>query len=75
MKKEKTLKEKDIQEKIDRLNNCIDGCKKTQIRMEQIIEMYKARLKEVDLLRETYKSLIDTHNSLINQLMQKVDNN
>lgn len=75
MKKEKTLKEKDIQEKIDRLNKSIDDCKKTQIRMEQIIERYKARLKEVDLLRETYKSLIDTHNSLIDQLMQKVDNN
>jgi len=75
MKKEKTLKEKDIQEKIDRLNKSIDDCKKTQIRMEQIIEGYKARLKEVDLLRETYKSLIDTHNSLIDQLMQKVDNN
>lgn len=75
MRKEKTSREKEIQEKINRLNKSIDDCKKVQTRMEQIIKMYEDRLKDIDLLQETYESLISTHNSLIDQLMQKINSN
>ena len=75
MRKEKTSREKEIQEKINRLNKSIGDCKKVQTRMEQIIKMYEDRLKDIDLLQETYESLISTHNSLIDQLMQKINSN
>ena len=75
MRKEKTSREKERQEKINRLNKSIDDCKKVQARMEQIIKMYEDRLKDIDLLQETYESLISTHNSLIDQLMQKINSN
>ena len=75
MRKEKTSREKEIQEKINRLNKSIDACKKVQTRMEQIIKMYEDRLKDIDLLQETYESLISTHNGLIDQLMQKINSN
>lgn len=75
MRKEKTSREKEIQEKINRLNKSIDDCKKVQARMEQIIKMYEGRLKDIDLLQETYESLISTHNGLIDQLMQKINSN
>lgn len=75
MRKEKTSREKEIQEKINRLNKSIDDCKKVQTRMEQIIKMYEDRLKDIDLLQETYESLISTHNGLIDQLMQKINSN
>ena len=75
MRKEKTSREKEIQEKMNRLNKSIDDCKKVQPRMEQIIKMYEDRLKDIDLLQETYESLISTHNSLIDQLMQKINSN
>lgn len=75
MRKEKTSREKEIQEKINRLNKSIDTCKKVQTRMEQIIKMYEDRLKDIDLLQETYESLISTHNGLIDQLMQKINSN
>jgi len=75
MRKEKTSREKEIQEKINRLNKSIDDCKKVQARMEQIIKMYEDRLKDIDLLQETYESLISTHNGLIDQLMQKINSN
>lgn len=75
MRKEKTSREKEIQEKINRLDKSIDACKKVQTRMEQIIKMYEDRLKDIDLLQETYESLISTHNSLIDQLMQKINSN
>ena len=75
MRKEKTSREKEIQEKINRLNKSIDDCKKVQARMEQIIKMYEYLLKDIDLLQETYESLISTHNSLIDQLMQKINSN
>ena len=67
MRKEKTSREKEVQEKINRLNKSIDACKKVQTRMEQIIKMYEDRLKDIDLLQETYESLISTHNGLIDQ--------
>ena len=75
MRKEKTSREKEVQEKINRLNKSIDDCKKVQTRMEQIIKMYEDRLKDIDLLQETYESLISTHNGLIDQLMQKINSN
>jgi hypothetical protein len=43
--------------------------------MEQIIAMYEERMKDIDLLQQTYESLISTHNDLIDQLMQKINNN
>ena len=67
MRKEKTSREKEIKEKINRLNKSIDDCKKVQARMEQIIKMYEDRLKDIDLLQETYESLISTHNGLMDQ--------
>ena len=73
MGKDKTSKE--IQEKLDRLKRNIEECEKTRIRMEQIITKYKERMKDIDLLQETYESLISTHNDLIDQLMQKINNN
>ena len=75
MRKEKTSREKEIQEKINRLNKSIDACKKVQTRMEQITKMYEDRSKDIDLLQETYESLISTHNGLIDQLMQKINSN
>ena len=77
MRKDKTPKEKEkeVQEKLNRLNRNIGECERTRIRMEQIIEKYKERMKDIDLLQETYESLISTHNDLIDQLMQKINNN
>lgn len=75
MGKDKTLKEKEIQEKLNRLNKNIGECEKTRVKMEQIIAMYEERMKDIDLLQQTYESLISTHNDLIDQLMQKINNN
>lgn len=75
MGKDKTPKEKEIQEKLDRLKRNIDECEKTRVKMEQIIAMYEERMKDIDLLQQTYESLISTHNDLIDQLMQKINNN
>ena len=77
MRKDKTPKEKEkeVQEKLNRLKRNIEECERTRIRMEQIIEKYKERMKDIDLLQETYESLISTHNDLIDQLMQKINNN
>ena len=59
MRKDKTPKEKEkeVQEKLNRLNRNIGECERTRIRMEQIIEKYKERMKDIDLLQETYESL------------------
>ena len=75
MGKDKIQKEKEMQDKLNRLKRNIEECEKTRIRMEQIIEKYKERMKDIDLLQETYESLINTHNDLIDQLMQKINNN
>ena len=77
MRKDKTPKEKEkeVQEKLNRLKRNIDECEKTRVKMEQIIAMYEERMKDIDLLQETYESLISTHNDLIDQLMQKINNN
>ena len=77
MGKDKTPKEKEkeVQEKLNRLKRNIEECERTRIRMEQIIEKYKERMKDIDLLQETYESLISTHNGLIDQLMQKINSN
>ena len=70
MGKDKTSKE--IQEKLDRLNRNIDECEKTRKKMERVIERYDDALEEVGLLKQTYESLIATHNDLINQFMEKI---
>ena len=77
MRKDKTPKEKEkeVQEKLNRLKRNIDECEKTRVKMEQIIAMYEERMKDIDLLQQTYESLISTHNDLIDQLMQKINNN
>lgn len=77
MRKDKTPKEKEkeVQEKLDRLKRNIEECEKTRVKMEQIIAMYEERMKDIDLLQQTYESLISTHNDLIDQLMQKINNN
>ena len=77
MRKDKTPKEKEkeVQEKLNRLKRNIDECEKTRVKMEQIIAMYEERMKDIDLLQQTYESLISTHNNLIDQLMQKINNN
>ena len=77
MRKDKTPKEKEkeVQEKLNRLKRNIDECEKTRVKMEQIIAMYEERMKDIDLLQQTYESLISTHNDLIDQLIQKINNN
>ena len=77
MRKDKTPKEKEkeVQEKLNRMKRNIDECEKTRVKMEQIIAMYEERMKDIDLLQQTYESLISTHNDLIDQLMQKINNN
>ena len=77
MRKDKTPKEKEkeVQEKLNRLKRNIDECEKTRVKMERIITMYEERMKDIDLLQQTYESLISTHNDLIDQLMQKINNN
>ena len=77
MGKDKTPKEKEkeVQEKLNRLKRNIEECEKTRVKMEQIIAMYEERMKDIDLLQQTYESLISTHNDLIDQLMQKINNN
>ena len=77
MRKDKTPKEKEkeVQEKLNRLKRNIEECEKTRVKMEQIIAMYEERMKDIDLLQQTYESLISTHNDLIDQLMQKINNN
>ena len=75
MGKDKIQKEKEVQEKLNRLKRNIEECERTRIRMERIIEKYEERMKDIDLLQETYESLINTHNNLIDQLMQKINNN
>lgn len=71
MGKDKTSKE--IQEKLDRLNRNIDECEKARKKMERVIGRYEDAWKEVELLKQTYESLIATHNDLINQFMEKIN--
>lgn len=66
--------EKEIQEKLNRLNSNIEECEKTRQKMEEIIARYEDAIKEVGVLKETYESLISTHNNMIGQLISRIDN-
>lgn len=74
MGKIKNPKEKEIQGKLNRLNSNIEECEKTRQKMEEVIERYEDAIKEVVVLKETYESLISTHNNMIGQLISRIDN-
>ena len=74
MSKIKKPIEKEIQEKLNRLNSNIEECEKTRQKMEEIIARYEDAIKEVGVLKETYESLISTHNNMIGQLISRIDN-
>lgn len=74
MGKIKKPKEKEIQEKLNRLNSNIEECEKTRQKMEEVIARYEDAIKEVGVLKETYESLISTHNNMIGQLISRIDN-
>lgn len=67
-------KDKTVQKLIDRLNKNIDECEKARIKMEQVIEKYEDAMNGVEVLRQTYESLIATHNNLIDQFINKTNN-
>lgn len=73
MEKDKNSKEKEIQEKLNRLNRNINKCEEVRKRMEQVIAKYNDAIEGVELLRQTYESLIATHNNLINQFIEKTN--
>ena len=66
--------EKEIQGKLNRLNSNIEECEKTRQKMEEVIARYEDAIKEVGVLKETYESLISTHNNMIGQLISRIDN-
>ena len=66
--------EKEIQEKLNRLNSNIEECEKNRKKMEEVIARYEDAIKEVGVLKETYESLISTHNNMIGQLISRIDN-
>lgn len=66
--------EKEIQEKLNRLNSNIEECEKTRQKMEEVIARYEDAIKEVGVLKETYESLISAHNNMIGQLISRIDN-
>lgn len=66
--------EKEIQEKLNRLNSNIEECEKTRQKMEEVIARYEDAIKEVGVSKETYESLISTHNNMIGQLISRIDN-
>jgi len=74
MGKIKKPKEKEIQGKLNRLNSNIEECEKTRQKMEEVIARYEDAIKEVGVLKETYESLISTHNNMIGQLISRIDN-
>lgn len=74
MGKIKNPKEKEMQEKLNRLNSNIEECEKTRQKMEEVIARYEDAIKEVGVLKETYESLISTHNNMIGQLISRIDN-
>ena len=74
MGKIKNTREKEIQGKLNRLNSNIEECEKTRQKMEEVIERYEDAIKEVVVLKETYESLISTHNNMIGQLISRIDN-
>lgn len=74
MGKIKNPREKEVQEKLNRLNSNIEECEKTRQKMEEVIARYEDAIKEVGVLKETYESLISTHNNMIGQLISRIDN-
>lgn len=74
MGKIKKPKEKEMQEKLNRLNSNIEECEKARQKMEEVIARYEDAIKEVGVLKETYESLISTHNNMIGQLISRIDN-
>lgn len=66
-------KDKTVQKLIDRLKRNIEECEQARIKMEQVTERYQDALNDVEVLRQTYNSLIATHNRLINQFIEKTN--
>lgn len=66
-------KDKNVQKLIDRLKRNIEECEQARIKMEQVTERYQDALNDVEVLRQTYDSLIATHNRLIDQFMEKTN--
>jgi len=66
-------KDKNVQKLIDRLKRNIEECEQARIKMEQVAERYQDALNDVEVLRQTYDSLIATHNRLIDQFMEETN--
>lgn len=66
-------KDKTVQKLIDRLKRNIEECEQARIKMEQVTERYQDALNDVEVLRQTYNSLIATHNRLIDQFIEKTN--
>ena len=66
-------KDKNVQKLIDRLKRNIEECEQARIKMEQVTKRYQDALNDVEVLRQTYDSLITTHNRLINQFIEKTN--
>lgn len=66
-------KDKNVQKLIDRLKRNIEECEQARIKMEQVTERYQDALNDIEVLRQTYDSLITTHNRLIDQFMEKTN--
>ena len=66
-------KDKNVQKLIDRLKRNIEECEQARIKMEQVIEKYEDAMNGVEVRRQTYESLIATHNRLIDQFIEKTN--
>lgn len=66
-------KDKNVQKLVDRLKRNIEECEQARIKMEQVTERYQDALNDVEVLRQTYNSLIATHNRLIDQFIEKTN--
>lgn len=66
-------KDKNVQKLVDRLKRNIEECEQARIKMEQVTERYQDALNDIEVLRQTYNSLIATHNRLIDQFIEKTN--
>ena len=66
-------KDKNVQKLIERLKRNIEECEQARIKMEQVTERYQDALNNIEVLRQTYDSLIATHNRLIEQFIEKTN--
>lgn len=66
-------KDKNVQKLVDRLKRNIEECEQARIKMEQVTERYQDALNDVEVLKQTYNSLIATHNRLIDQFIEKTN--